>query len=118
MKPGALLQGTGSLSSLRAKAIAACAPPDRCARGVHDLDERHLRHGVEEVQPDQPRGSRQLRSASGSSMMLEVLVARRASGFMRGSRRAYSSCFASRFSKMASITTSARGTPVAVDVRS
>src|SRR6516162_663450 len=44
-------------------------------------------------------------------MMLEVLVARSAPGFMRGSSRAYSSCLAARFSKMASITRSAAATP-------
>ena len=43
--------------------------------------------------------------------MLDVLVASTASGFSCGSRRAYSSRLASRFSKIASITTSALATP-------
>ena len=30
-------------------------------RAAHDLDQRHLRHGVEEVQADEPPGSRELR---------------------------------------------------------
>ena len=49
--------------------------------------------------------------ASCSSTMLEVLVASTACGFICGSSRAYSSRLASRFSKIASITTSACATP-------
>ena len=44
-------------------------------------------------------------------MIDEVLVARIALAFMRGSSRANSSCLASAFSKMASMMTSAPGTP-------
>ena len=71
--------------------------------------------GLKKCRPTS-RSGRASFAASGSSVMLEVLVASRAAGFMRGSRRAYSSCFASRFSKMASMTTSASGTPCAFDV--
>ena len=72
--------------------------------------------GLKKCRPTS-RSGRASFAASGSSVMLEVFVARRAVGFMRGSRRAYSSRFASRFSKMASTTTSASGTPCAFDIR-
>ena len=69
-----------------------------------------LATGLKKCRPTSRPGSR--RSAfSCSSMMLEVLVARIAPGFILGSSLAYSSRLASAFSKMASITTSARATP-------
>ena len=66
--------------------------------------------GLKKCSPTR-RSGRASFAARGSSMRLEVLVASRAPGFMRGSSCAYSSCLASRFSKMASMTTSAPGTP-------
>ena len=42
--------------------------------------------------------------------MLDVFVAMSAPGFIRGSRDAYNACFASMFSKIASITRSVSGT--------
>ncbi len=108
--PGALLHGTGSLSSRRAKPIALsmiCGS----VRGERTISINGIcGTGLKKCSPTR-RSGRASCSARGSSIRLEVFVASSALPFMRGSSRAYRLRFASRFSKIASMTTSARSTP-------
>ena len=53
--PGALFTGSGSLSICRTNAAAGAHQVAVRARADDDLDQHHLRHRVEEVQPDEPR---------------------------------------------------------------
>ena len=110
MKPGALRHGTGSLSRRRAKPVAVCTAAGSVRAACTNSMSGICATGLKKCSPTSRSGCAR-RSASGSSMMLEVLVASSAPGFIRGSSRAYSSCLAARFSKIASITRSADATP-------
>ena len=52
-KPGALLQGSGSLSSLRVNQSAWRSASALRAGALHDFHQLHLRHGIEEMNADQ-----------------------------------------------------------------
>ena len=109
-KPGELLTGRGSRlmapTKARARSTASAAVP-----GVVTTSTRSMRAtGLKKCSPTN-RSGRSSTPASSSRGMLEVLVARTAVGFIRGSRSRYRSVLAAAFSKMASMTTSARATP-------
>ena len=55
-KPGALLQGSGSLSSLRVNLQRVLHDLRLRAGALHDFHQLHLRDGIEEMDADQPRG--------------------------------------------------------------
>jgi hypothetical protein len=108
--PGASFTGSGSLSIWRTKAAPLAQHAGvACPRPSHDLDQLHLRHRVEEVDADEPRRVAQRRGDVGERR-LDVFVARTASG-RAALERANSSRLASRFSKIASMITSARARP-------
>ena len=114
-KPGRAAAGQGQLVDLRVKASAGLHVSALRALGRDDLDQRHLRHRIEEVQADEPAGvgelCRELLEHDARGVGGEQRV-----GFSRGSSRANSSRLASAFSKIASMTTSALGDAVALDV--
>ena len=83
-KPGALLQGSGSLSSLRVNCSASCTTCACVLGALHDFHQLQLRHGIEEMNADQAAGIRAASRLKVSILMLEVLVARMALGFELG----------------------------------
>ncbi len=87
MKPGALRQGTGSLSNLRVKAMAVWMTAGSVAAVWMISTSGICGTGLKKCRPASRLGSAR-RSARCSSTMLEVLVARMAPGFMRGSSEA------------------------------
>ncbi|MCY1538702.1 hypothetical protein D9M68_742550 [compost metagenome] len=111
-KPGALLTGSASLSiwptKAQARACASPASPCACTTSTSGI----LAIGLKKWMPTS-RSGRARPARRVSSDRLEVLVASRASAFMRGSRDRYSARLASGCSLIASITTSASGTPLA-----
>ena len=82
---------------------------------AHHLDQRHQRDRIEEVQADEAPGIGQ---PGGDVLDLseEVLVASTAPGFSLPSTSPSTFCLISRFSTIASMTTSARSMRVAVGI--
>ena len=110
-KPGALFTGSGSLSIWRTNAAACATMLSRVSLPDHDLDEHHLRHGIEEVEPDE-------RDRVGERLRDLLQRDARRIGREHRVRPAPSSPpprtaarLASTFSKIASMITSARATP-------
>ena len=80
------------------------------------LDELHARHRIEEVHADQPLRPLQARRATASSGMLDVLVARIASGFIFGSIAGKDLRLSSSFSGTASMIRSAVRNALALEI--
>ena len=110
-KPGALFTGSGSLSIWRTNAAAARRASRASRAPTHDLDEHHARDRIEEVDADEARrvGERARRSPRAECSTCWSRGSRRASPSSRAPRTA--TRFASTFSKIASMITSARATP-------
>ena len=115
-KPGALFTGSGSLSIARTNAAASAITSRRVWRPTTTSTSIICATGLKKWMPDQARRDRRAPPAMSSSGMLDVFVARIASGFARRSMSANNARLASTFSKIASTITSARATPVAGDI--
>ena len=92
-KPGALFTGAGSWSMRPRNARALAEHIGRTTWSWLDhLDQLHPRHRIEEMHADQIAAAAPSPSRSCSSGMLDVLVARMASGRIFGSSRAHRPC--------------------------